>query len=82
MLLADSFGFAYEAVLKMLADRSELAHDNVNSVRDVLCGAAPLSQELRDKVQRLFGFPILEGYGMTELTCTAIMTPMPLAKEG
>lgn len=66
----------------MLADRPESTQYDLSSVRDVLCGAAPLSQELRERVQRQFSLLILEGYGMTELTCAAIQTPLPLVKKG
>ncbi|KAH8706022.1 hypothetical protein BGW36DRAFT_422545 [Talaromyces proteolyticus] len=74
--------FTCEAILKMLVDRPEPAEYDLSSVKDILSGAAPLSQELGDRVRKQFGVTILEGYGMSELTCTAIQTPLLLAKNG
>lgn len=70
------------AVLKMMADRPETAQYDLSSVQDVLCGAAPLSPDLRDRIRTRFGIIIREGYGMTELTCAAMQTPIRLAQEG
>ncbi|CAL5874037.1 uncharacterized protein PFLUO_LOCUS8323 [Penicillium psychrofluorescens] len=69
-------------VLKMMADRPETAQYDLSSVQDVLCGAAPLSPDLRDRIRTRFGIIIREGYGMTELTCAAMQTPIRLAQEG
>lgn len=66
----------------MLADRPESSQYDLSSVQDTLSGAAPLSRELRHKIQGRFGFPIREGWGLTELTCAAIQTPIQLSKGG
>lgn len=39
---------------------------NLSSVRMGLFGAAPLSAELQKRVQAVTGFPIVQGYGLTE----------------
>jgi acyl-CoA synthetase (AMP-forming)/AMP-acid ligase II len=46
-----------------------------NSLRYVICGAAPLSVELLQAFQDRFGIRILEGFGMTETACIASMNP-------
>jgi fatty-acyl-CoA synthase len=39
------------------------------------CGAAPLSEHVHRKFERVFGIPLLEGYGLTEGTCISTVTP-------
>ncbi|HEY6870755.1 MAG TPA: carboxylic acid reductase [Novosphingobium sp.] len=41
-------------------------------VRDAVTGAAPLSPELRAFVEELLGFPLVDGYGATELGMVAV----------
>lgn len=62
-------------ILVMLSKRPETAKYDLSSVTDVLCGAAPLSKELQNEVASKVGCRILQGWGMTELTCGAIMIP-------
>ena len=62
-------------ILVMLSKRPETARYDISSVRDVVCGAAPLSRELQNECQRRFGFQINQGWGMTELTCGALHVP-------
>jgi len=47
------------------------------------CGAAPLAVETITRFERLAGAMLREGYGMTELSCSAITTPlMGIRKPG
>jgi long-chain acyl-CoA synthetase len=46
-----------------------------NSMRYVICGAAPLSRELLEAFQNRFGIRVLEGYGLTESTCVSSLNP-------
>lgn len=62
-------------VLVMLSKRAETSRFDLGSVRDVLCGAAPLSRELQNECQRRFGVQINQGWGMTEVTCGALHVP-------
>ncbi|MGB0505756.1 MAG: acyl-CoA synthetase [Pikeienuella sp.] len=48
---------------------------DVSSLRYALCGSAPLPQELFKQFESSTGVSILEGYGMTEATCTASCNP-------
>jgi acyl-CoA synthetase (AMP-forming)/AMP-acid ligase II len=54
---------------------AENAPDAENSLRYVICGAAPLSVELLQAFQERFGIRILEGYGLTETGCIASINP-------
>ncbi len=51
------------------------APEGGNSLRYVICGAAPLSVELLQAFQDRFGIRILEGYGLTETGCIASINP-------
>ncbi|KAG9258348.1 4-coumarate-CoA ligase [Emericellopsis atlantica] len=62
-------------ILVMLSKRPETARYDLRSVKDVLCGAAPLSRELQNECQRRFNVQINQGWGMTEVTCGAIHVP-------
>ncbi|OBT53969.1 hypothetical protein VE04_05800 [Pseudogymnoascus sp. 24MN13] len=62
-------------ILVMLAKRPETKEFDLSSVKDVLCGAAPLSRELQNECMARFGFNVVQGWGMTELTCGAINGP-------
>ncbi|KAH7066150.1 hypothetical protein BKA63DRAFT_546765 [Paraphoma chrysanthemicola] len=62
-------------IMVMLSKRPETAKYDLSSVTDVLCGAAPLSKELQNEISRKLGCEILQGWGMTEVTCGAIHVP-------
>lgn len=59
----------------MLDKRPETAKFNLSSVKNILCGAAPLSRELQNAVQKRFKLNVVQGWGMTEVTCGAIHVP-------
>ena len=56
-------------VVVMLCKRPETAQYDISSVKDIKCGAAPLSREVQGEFEAKFGIPIQQGWGMTELTC-------------
>jgi 4-coumarate--CoA ligase len=62
-------------IMVMLSKRPETAKYNLSSVTDILCGAAPLSKELQNEISRKLGCEIVQGWGMTEVTCGAIHVP-------
>lgn len=62
-------------ILVMLSKRTETARYDLSSLKDCLCGAAPLSRELQNDCQRRFQFQINQGWGMTEVTCGAMHVP-------
>jgi fatty-acyl-CoA synthase len=49
---------------------------DLSSLRFVICGAAPLSPELISQFERATGVIIVEGYGLTEATCTVALNPI------
>ena len=46
-----------------------------NTLRFVICGAAPLSPGLFRRFEEKFGVAIIEGYGLTEGACTSTLNP-------
>jgi acyl-CoA synthetase (AMP-forming)/AMP-acid ligase II len=46
-----------------------------NTIRYVVCGAAPLSPALFERFEAKFGIAILEGYGLTEGACCSTLNP-------
>ena len=62
-------------VLVMLDKRPETKNYTLDSVKHILCGAAPMSKELQNSVSAKLGCVIAQGWGMTETTCAGIMIP-------
>jgi len=62
-------------IMVMLSKRPETAKYDLSSVTDILCGAAPLSKELQTEISRKLRCEIVQGWGMTEVTCGAIHVP-------
>lgn len=62
-------------IMVMLSKRPETAKYDLSSVTEILCGAAPLSKELQNEISKKLGCEILQGWGMTEVTCGAIHVP-------
>jgi len=68
-------------IMVMLSKRSETKKYDLSSVTDILCGAAPLSKELQNEISRKLNCEILQGWGMTEVTCGAIHVPGGVSDE-
>ncbi|KAF6837960.1 4-coumarate- ligase [Colletotrichum musicola] len=62
-------------ILVMLSKRPETARYDLSSIKEALCGAAPLSRDLQNECQRRFNIQINQGWGMTEVTCGAMLVP-------
>ncbi|CAI6334839.1 unnamed protein product [Periconia digitata] len=62
-------------IMLMLSKRPETVKYDLSSVTDILCGAAPLSKELQTEISRKLKCEIVQGWGMTEVTCGAIHVP-------
>lgn len=62
-------------IMVMLSKRPETSKYDLSSVTDILCGAAPLSKELQNEISKKLRCEIVQGWGMTEVTCGAIHVP-------
>ena len=59
----------------LLTETAELARCDVTSVRFASAGSAPVTVDLLEDFQRVFGAPITEGYGLTEGGPDVLLTP-------
>jgi long-chain acyl-CoA synthetase len=59
----------------LLAQPANVSVDT-SSIRFAICGAAPASEELLRGTEKRFGFPLVEGYGLTEGTCASTANPV------
>ena len=74
---------AVPTIYARLAELPEDVRPDTSSVRFAVCGAAPVSKELLERSEARFGFPIIEGYGLTEGTCASTVNPVDgLRKPG
>ena len=62
-------------ILIMLDKRPETKKYDISSVKNIMCGAAPLSRELQNTVQQNLNLSVVQAWGMTEVTCGAIHLP-------
>ncbi|KAG9962742.1 acetyl-CoA synthetase-like protein, partial [Aureobasidium melanogenum] len=60
-------------ILVMMIKRPETAQYNLKSVQGIFCAAAPLSSKLQSLVAQKFKVDIIQGWGMTEITCGGIL---------
>jgi 4-coumarate--CoA ligase len=68
-------------IMVMLSKRPETAKYDLSSVTDILCGAAPLSRTLQNEISEKLKCEIVQGWGMTEVTCGAMQVPGGTADE-
>ena len=70
-----NFWSAVPAVYQiLLTDPSRQKYD-LSSLKFGICGAAPLTPETFKRFQEVFDIPIVEGYGLTEVTCVSTLNP-------
>ncbi|KAJ6104511.1 hypothetical protein N7523_010831 [Penicillium sp. IBT 18751x] len=62
-------------ILIMLDKRPETPKYDLSSLKNILCGAAPLSRELQNTIQRKLRLNVVQSWGMTELTCSGLYVP-------
>lgn len=60
-------------VLIMMAKRPETKKYNLQSIKTILCGGAPLGKELQNEIAKKFNCVVKQGWGMTEVTCGSVI---------
>jgi fatty-acyl-CoA synthase len=55
---------------------SSMKDADISSLEFVICGAAPLSQQLMINFEQTIGAKILESYGLTEGSCISTLNPL------
>ncbi|RVW03164.1 class I adenylate-forming enzyme family protein [Rhodococcus xishaensis] len=74
--LRPTYFSAVPAIYALLAALPADTAADTSSLRFGICGAAPISKELLDRVERRFGLTVVEGYGLTEGTCASACNPV------
>lgn len=67
---------AVPAIYARLAELPESTHFDTSSLRFAICGAAPVSKELLERIEQRFSISLVEGYGLTESTCASACNPV------
>lgn len=71
-----TFFSAVPTIYSLLAALPEDVRPDTSSIRFAVCGAAPASAELLSRFEARYGFPLLEGYGLSEATCASTINPI------
>jgi long-chain acyl-CoA synthetase len=77
-----SYFSAVPTVYTMLAALPSTVTPDTSSVRFAICGAAPASAELLARLENRYGFPLIEGYGLSEGTCASTINPPDAPRAG
>jgi long-chain acyl-CoA synthetase len=67
---------AVPTIYTMLAALPDDVRPDTSSLRFGICGAAPASAELLTRFEDRYGFPLIEGYGLSEATCASTINPV------
>jgi len=70
-----TFFSAVPTIYTLLAALPDDVRPDTSSVRFGICGAAPTSAELLGRFEARYGFPLIEGYGLSEGTCASTINP-------
>jgi long-chain acyl-CoA synthetase len=73
--LRPTYFSAVPTIYAHLVSQPEDVVADTSSIRFAICGAAPASKELLEASEERFGFPLVEGYGLTEATCASTANP-------
>ncbi|MCX4767362.1 AMP-binding protein [Streptomyces sp. NBC_01275] len=71
-----TFFSAVPTIYGMLAALPDDVRPDTSSLRFGVCGAAPASTELLNRFEARYGFPLVEGYGLSEGTCGSTINPV------
>ncbi|SOD91338.1 class I adenylate-forming enzyme family protein [Streptomyces sp. Ag109_G2-15] len=71
-----TFFSAVPTIYSMLAALPDPVRPDTSSLRFGVCGAAPASAELLTRFEARYGFPLVEGYGLSEGTCGSTINPV------
>ncbi|MFF2464755.1 class I adenylate-forming enzyme family protein [Streptomyces mirabilis] len=71
-----TFFSAVPTIYSMLAALPDHVRPDTSSLRFGVCGAAPASAELLTRFEARYGFPLVEGYGLSEGTCGSTINPV------
>ncbi len=67
---------AVPTIYAVLHALPEAVRPDTSSLRYGICGAAPASADLLANFEARYGFPLIEGYGLSEGTCASTINPL------
>lgn len=65
----------------LLHEKIDHRRYDLSQFRHVICGAGPLTCELAEKFESVFGIPVMHGYGLSETTCYSCFLPIDLSVD-
>ncbi|MFD3620582.1 class I adenylate-forming enzyme family protein [Streptomyces sp. NPDC058676] len=71
-----TFFSAVPTIYSILAALPDDVRPDTSSLRFGVCGAAPASADLLSRFEARYGFPLVEGYGLSEGTCGSTINPV------
>ncbi|AGB21645.1 acyl-CoA synthetase (AMP-forming)/AMP-acid ligase II [Mycobacterium sp. JS623] len=71
-----TFFSAVPTIFTMLAALPADVVPDMSSVRFAVCGAAPAPPDLLTRFEARYGFPLIEGYGLSEGICASTINPV------
>jgi long-chain acyl-CoA synthetase len=71
-----TFFSAVPTIYSMLSALPDEVSPDTSSLRFGICGAAPASAQLLTRFEARYGFPLIEGYGLSEGTCASTINPV------
>jgi len=71
-----TFFSAVPTIYNMLAALPTGVPPDTSSLRFAICGAAPAPAGLLTRFEARYGFPLIEGYGLSEGTCASTINPV------
>lgn len=74
--LRPTFFSAVPTIFAMLGALPGSVQPDTSSLRYAICGAAPAAAELLRRFEARYGFPLVEGYGLSEGTCASTINPV------
>ncbi|TCN58479.1 acyl-CoA synthetase (AMP-forming)/AMP-acid ligase II [Rhodococcus sp. SMB37] len=74
--LRPTYFSAVPTIYALLVSQPSDPAADTSSLRFGICGAAPISNELLDRVEQRFDLAVVEGYGLTEGTCASACNPI------
>jgi long-chain acyl-CoA synthetase len=81
--LRPSYFSAVPTIYALLNNLPAHVRPDTSSLRYGICGAAPAPAELLRNFEARYGFPLVEGYGLSEGTCASTINPFDgLRKPG
>ncbi|MCU6497071.1 AMP-binding protein [Rugamonas sp. A1-17] len=74
--LRPTYFSAVPTIYALLDALPEHVKPDTSSLRYGICGAAPAAAELLSHFEARYGFPVVEGYGLSEGTCASTINPL------